>query len=137
MNIIQECLGAMDIPIWVPRNQYRFIYQATGQQQWLVVCDAMSVDQWQFVKKTLANMMYFLGLKPGEYSIVTPAIEGGKNLSTLVELVGAEKIMSFGENVTIASDEKLSYFEICSLVEIMDNPQKKQQVLNDLHVIRN
>lgn len=148
---LADCLQAMDIDMWVPRETtlaeaapdsiaqsdapvYQSIYQASTPSDWLVLCDRAAVSCWPQARKLLANILYFLNLKPGTYHIAAPAsaAENSMTFADVIDQNSIKHIVSFGENLSIDSHNGLRYVYTISLADMLQNPDQKQQALHDL-----
>lgn len=153
MNLALTCLQTIGIDVWVPTKiddtaqlaskadhaperivSYQVIYQAQLPTNCLVVCDQAALAQWSQVRKLLANILCFLGFKPGHYHIIAPCEQNADTLGlpSLITRYNIKKIVSFGATLPIDYDSNLFYTETSSLTSIITKPETKRQVMHDL-----
>jgi len=153
-------LKVMDIDVWRPCESQAALqpkqtdqvtpliwhYQAQTQTDLLVLIDQEAINVWPEARKLLANIMYFVGLRPGQYHIakcLDPAVKPRGDVKDNsredvlldwqdLSINNKLRIISFGVGCQFAASYKISYVETSSLADILTNPLLKKQVLHDL-----
>lgn len=115
-------------------GNFVFHYQSDPAADTLVICDQASMDCWPEARKLLANILYFLDLKPGQYDIAKPGFENtGSEINALVNQMPIKSVLNFGcEHIKLDQYPEIRYVELCSLAILLQEPLRKKQVLDAL-----
>ena len=132
----KETLSHTERVVHKPVGEWALHYQAQ-QSSVLVLCDGEAMKVWHDVRKLLANILYFIDLKPGQYHIVCPMLDkhtekDAFDLEKIAQL-RVNVVLNFKSNCEWLEDiVEIRYVELPSLARMLKEPVLKQQVLGEL-----